>query len=123
MNAAHAPSATDGTAHAIGLSNVIENGNRMLEPSTGVSPAAFPIVGVGASAGGLEAFGELLRCVPPNADLAFVLVQHLDRTHSSLLSDVLQKSTTMPVSEAEHGQRVESGHVYVITPNTELALA
>jgi chemotaxis methyl-accepting protein methylase/signal transduction histidine kinase/chemotaxis response regulator CheB len=95
----------------------------MLEPSTAVSPPAFPIVGVGASAGGLEAFGELLRCVPPNADLAFVLIQHLDRTHSSLLSDVLQKSTTMPVSEAEHGQRVESGHVYVIAPNTELALA
>ena len=84
--------------------------------------SAFPIVGVGASAGGLEAFTQLLRCLPPDTGLAFVLIQHLDPTHPSLLSEALAKATAMPVRQAEHGLRVDPSHVYVIAPNTEIAI-
>ena len=80
------------------------------------------IVGVGASAGGLEAFTHLLRLVPEGTDLSFVLIQHLDPTHPSTLRETLTRSTTMPVQDAEQGMSVEAGHVYVITPNTELTL-
>ena len=86
------------------------------------SRPVFSIVGVGASAGGLEAFTQLLSCLPPDTGLAFVLIQHLDRTHPSLLRQALARATSMPVLEAEHGMRVEPSHVYVITPNTDIAL-
>ena len=86
------------------------------------SNPVFPIVGVGASAGGLEAFTQLLQHLPADTGLAFVLIQHLDRTHPSQLSEALAKATTMHVQQAEHGMRVEPGHVYVIAPNTDLAI-
>ena len=82
----------------------------------------FPIVGVGASAGGLEAFTQLLQHLPPDTGLGFVLIQHLDRTHASQLSDALARVTSMPVHQAEHGMYVEPGHVYTIAPNTDLAI-
>jgi len=82
----------------------------------------FPIVGIGASAGGLEAFTLLLSNLRPDTGMAFVLVQHLDPTHESRLTDLLQRSTSMTVKEAEHGERVEPNHVYVIPPNAQLAL-
>ena len=84
--------------------------------------AAFPIVGVGASSGGLEGFTQLLRCLPADTGMAFVLVQHLDRWSPSLLGAVLEKATAMPVHQADHGMRVEPDHVYVIAPNTDLAI-
>src|SRR6188768_2776847 len=71
-------------------------------PLTGVS---FPIVGVGASAGGLEAFTQLLGELPPDTGMAFVLIQHLDPTHTSFLADALTKSTTMRVTQAKDGER------------------
>ena len=83
---------------------------------------AFPIVGVGASAGGLEAFTQLLGQLPADTGLAFVLIQHLDPTHPSLLGEALAKATAMPVSQAEHGMRVEPNHVYVIPPNADIAI-
>jgi two-component system CheB/CheR fusion protein len=85
--------------------------------------STFPIVGIGASAGGLEAFSQLLQRLPANTGSAFVLIQHLDRTHPSLLSEALQKATTMPVHECEHGMKVAPNNVYVIAPNTDLAIA
>ncbi len=86
-------------------------------------PAAFPVVGVGASAGGLEAFRELLARVPADAGLAFVLVQHLGAARTSLLGEALAKATAMPVTQAEHGVRVEPNHVYVIPPGVQLNIS
>ncbi len=80
------------------------------------------VVGVGASAGGLEAFSELLRSIPPRTGLAFVLIQHLDPTHQSLLSDALRRATKLPVEEIRDRTRVERDHVYVIPPNADVAL-
>ena len=85
--------------------------------------SAFSIVGVGASAGGLEAFSELLREIAGHdAGMALVLIQHLDPTHTSFLREALVKRTKLPVQQAEDGQRVEPGHVYVIPPNTSLGI-
>jgi two-component system CheB/CheR fusion protein len=69
------------------------------------------VVGVGASAGGLEACSRLLRALPPATDLAFVVVQHLDPTHPSELAALLGRATTMPVRQASDGQAVDPGHV------------
>lgn len=80
------------------------------------------VVGVGASAGGLEALEKLLGSVPVRSGLAFLVVQHLDPTHKTMLSELLQRVTTMPVSEAEQGLRIESDHVYVIPPNKGLTV-
>jgi two-component system CheB/CheR fusion protein len=84
--------------------------------------AAFSIVGIGASAGGLEAFMELLKHLPADSGLGFVLVQHLDPTHESALTQLLGRVTAMPVSEAANGQAVLPNHVYVIPPNAGLAI-
>jgi two-component system, chemotaxis family, CheB/CheR fusion protein len=86
------------------------------------SPGAFPIVGVGASAGGLEAFRQLLAHVPADSGLALVLVQHLEATRASLLSDALAPSTAMKVTQAQDGVRVEPNRVYVIPPGVQMAL-
>ncbi len=83
---------------------------------------ALPIVGIGASAGGLDAFTQLLRCLPPDSGMAFVLVQHLDRTHASYLREALASCTKMDVSEVTDGTVVEANHVYVIPPNKCLAI-
>ena len=82
----------------------------------------FPIVGVGASAGGLDAFRQLLAHVPPDSGLAIVLVQHLDATHASLLSVALAQATGMKVAQAEHGVRIEPNQVYVIPPGAQMAI-
>src|SRR6202165_6159231 len=62
---------------------------------------AFPIVGVGASAGGLEAFTQLLEHLPSTTGMAFVLIQHLDPTHTSQVPDILSRKSTMPVREGQ----------------------
>jgi two-component system CheB/CheR fusion protein len=94
----------------------------MLNASDTPVRPSFPIVGVGASAGGLEAFTQLLQRLPPDTGLAFVLIQHLDRTHPSLLTESLAKTTAMPVRQVEHGMRPKPNHVYVIAPNTDIAM-
>src|SRR5437773_2974440 len=81
-----------------------------------------PVVGIGASAGGLEAFSELLSHLPVDAPLALVLVQHLDPKHPSILTDILSRVTRIPVVEVKHGMRVEPGHVYVMPPNTRMTI-
>ena len=85
-------------------------------------PAAVPVVGVGASAGGLEAFSELLTHLPLDTGFGFVLVQHLDPQHESALTTLLGRVTALPVHEVTDHQRVEPNHVYVIPPNTDLTL-
>src|SRR6478609_10675122 len=82
----------------------------------------FPIVGVGASAGGLEAFRSLLQALPAKTGMAFVLVQHLDPEHESLLTRLLSHATRMPVTEVVEGVSVEPDRVYVIPPNKALGI-
>ena len=84
---------------------------------------AFPVVGIGASAGGLEAFSDLLRHLPNDTGMAFVCIQHLDPVHVSLLTSILAKTTSMQVSEVANGIPVEPNRVYVIPPNTCLTIS
>ncbi|MCX7140242.1 MAG: PAS domain-containing protein [Proteobacteria bacterium] len=84
--------------------------------------AAFPIVGIGASAGGLEAFEQFFRACPADTGMAFVLVPHLDPGHESLLTEILQRATAMPVVQVLDQTRVEADHVYVIPPNREMGI-
>jgi two-component system, chemotaxis family, CheB/CheR fusion protein len=87
------------------------------------SPSApFPIVGVAASAGGLEAFTELLRHLPIDTGMAFVLIQHLSPDHESLLSEILGRVTAMPVSQVRDRMVVEPNEIYVIPPSTQMTL-
>ncbi|MBC6435220.1 hypothetical protein FM036_36115 [Nostoc sp. HG1] len=86
------------------------------------SDAQFPIVGIGASAGGLKAFTQLLSHLPTDTGMAFVLIQHLDPHHESLLTELLAKTTSMPVSEVQDGTIVEPNQVYIIPPNTKMTL-
>ena len=86
------------------------------------SRSAFPIVGMGASAGGLEAFEAFFHACPRDTGIAFVLVPHLDPGHESLLGEILQRSTTMPVVQAMDQTAVLPDHVYVIPPNREMAI-
>ena len=89
------------------------------------SPASriFPVVGFGASAGGLEAFTHLLGQLPVDTGMAFVLVQHLDPKHDSMLTELLGRATRMPVKQAANHMAVERNRVYVIPPNADLAIA
>src|SRR5437667_7977709 len=95
---------------------------RSSTPPTESNHAAFPIVGIGASAGGLEAFLQLLTHLPATTGMAYVFVQHLDPSHESLLPALLARVTTMPVREVRNVVVVCPNQVYVITPNTTLTL-
>jgi two-component system CheB/CheR fusion protein len=77
----------------------------------------FPVVGVGASAGGLEAFKRLIRAIPEHSGIAYILVQHLEPSHESMLVEILQKITRIPVEEITNNVRVEPDHLYVIPSN------
>jgi two-component system CheB/CheR fusion protein len=81
------------------------------------------IVGIGASAGGLEAFTQLLRRLPADTGMAFVLVQHLDPNRESALTDLLSRVTSLPVREVTKDLPVEPNHIYVIPPNSNLSIA
>src|SRR5215471_4955259 len=80
------------------------------------------IVGFGASAGGMEAFTEVLANIPKDSGLALVLVQHLDPNHQSVLTELLGRSTPLPVQEIQDRMRPEPNHVYVIPPNASLTV-
>jgi two-component system CheB/CheR fusion protein len=81
-----------------------------------------PVVGIGASAGGLEAFTQFLKNLPENTGMAFVMVQHLDPHHESVLAELLATHTTMPVEQASHGMEVAPNHVYVIPPKSLMTI-
>ena len=82
----------------------------------------FPIVGIGASAGGLEAFEQFLRNMPPDSGMAFVLVQHLDPTHKDIMAELLQRVTKMKVFQVKDATKVEPDCVYVIPPNKDMSI-
>ena len=87
-----------------------------------VSEKFFPIVGIGASAGGLEAFKELIKTIPEVSGIAYVLVQHLDPHHESILPEIMQRVTKIPVHEIQDNVTVEPDHIYII-PSNKLLLA
>ncbi len=80
------------------------------------------VVGLGASAGGLEPLQQFLAGLPADSGLAYVVVQHLDPTHKTLLAELLRRATSMPVLEAAHAHRIEPNTVYVIPANAELTV-
>jgi two-component system CheB/CheR fusion protein len=90
--------------------------------SGAASRPQFPVVGIGASAGGLEACTALLKALPVNPGMAFVVVQHLDPHHESILHKLLSKTTEMPVMQVEDGMVLEPNHVYVIPPKYDMAV-
>src|SRR5580698_5879207 len=91
---------------------------RKLSKKAGGKPT--PVVGIGASAGGLEAFRQILSALPIDTGLAFVLVQHLEPKHDSVLTTLLSRATKMPVSEVKEGVHVNPNHVYVIPANADM---
>src|SRR5262245_18415221 len=82
----------------------------------------LPIVGIGASTGGVAALQAFLPAITVPSNLAYVVVQHLDPDHESVLSKLLARATNLPVVEIAHNMRVEADHVYVIPPNTTLTI-
>ena len=86
-------------------------------------PPAFSIVGIGASAGGLEACSALLKRLPADTGLAFVVIQHLDPKHDSLLPSLLSRVSAIPVQAVQGETLVEPNHVYVMPPNAEIVLS
>jgi two-component system CheB/CheR fusion protein len=94
-----------------------------IDDETNIAEARFPIVGIGASAGGLAAFEAFFSAMPdpPETDMAFVLVQHLAPDHKSMLTDLVKRYTSMQVIEVEDGMRVEPGCAYIIPPNRDMA--
>ncbi|MFA5293433.1 MAG: chemotaxis protein CheB [Phycisphaerae bacterium] len=85
--------------------------------------AFFPIVGIGASAGGLEAYQELLRNLSARPGMAIVFIMHLTPGHKSMLTELLARQTKMPVREIRNGMRIEINNVYVIPPSTNVSIA
>ena len=84
--------------------------------------AAFPVVAIGASAGGLDAFRTLLTALPAKSSMAFILVQHLDPSHTSMMVELLSPCASMPVLEAGEGTRLQPGHIYIGPPGRYLAV-
>lgn len=84
------------------------------------SHPSFPIVGIGASAGGLEAFETFFSAMPADSGMAFVLVAHLSPTHASLLPELLQRKAAIPVCQVQDNMAVQPNHVYIIPPNKDL---
>ncbi len=82
----------------------------------------FPIVGIGASAGGLEAFEAFLKQVPADCGMAFVLVQHLDPAHKSILTELVRRVTPMRVFEVSDGMQVQPNCAYIIPPNRDMSI-
>jgi len=126
-----------GKAHAVGApgeakpmaaqeiaANAVEPQPAAASTTAASPPASFPIVGIGASAGGLAAFEAFFSGMPAAADpgMAFVLVQHLDPNHKSILTDLIRRYTRMQVFEVEDGMAVQPNCAYIIPPNRDMAL-
>ena len=119
MAASKKPKAASGKRHREAAAKAKNAGS---QPPAGVSAASAgqscPIIGFGASAGGLEAMTEVLHSLPAPLGAAIVFIQHLDPKHSSMLTELLARATHLPVCQVTDGMQVESDHLYVIAPNT-----
>ena len=91
-------------------------------PDLGAHPAPCPVVALGASAGGLEAFHHFLGAARADAGFAYVLIQHLDPNHESMLAELLARRTTMPVCQISDNVPIEPNRVYLIPPNASLTI-
>jgi two-component system CheB/CheR fusion protein len=85
-------------------------------------PKPFPVVGIGASAGGLEAFSELLSFLPTNLNMAYIFVQHFSPSHENFLPQMISRKTTMPVHQVRNGMEVKKNNIYIIPPNKRLTI-
>lgn len=86
------------------------------------SDNVFPIVGIGASAGGLEAFEQFFKHVSENSGMAYVVIQHLDPTHKGMLPELLQRVSKLEVLQVKDRMKVKPNHVYVIPPNKSMSI-
>jgi len=93
-----------------------------LQPGKSGGKSRFPVVGIGASAGGLEALTALLRTLPSDLEMAYVFVTHLDPSHESAIIQILPRSTSIPIVQAVDAMQVEPGRIYVIPPNRDLTI-
>src|SRR4051794_38942034 len=85
-------------------------------------PSDFLVVGIGASAGGLNSLSQLFEALPADTGMAFIVIQHLDPTHKSMMADLLGGRTSMKVLEAADDMTIERDHVYVIPPGLYLSI-
>jgi len=93
------------------------------EDSTAPIPSgSFPVVGIGASAGGLDAFKDMVAALPPDTGMAFVLVLHLPSRHESMLSEILGRVTTLPLAPLSDGMALQPNHVYVLPAGSDVDL-
>jgi two-component system CheB/CheR fusion protein len=90
--------------------------------NTEFQPVDFPVVGIGASAGGLEALQEFFKNMPPNPGVAFVIVQHLSPDYKSLMDELLARYTKMAIHRVEDGMLVEENHIYLIPPRMNMTI-
>ncbi|MGZ5076869.1 MAG: chemotaxis protein CheB [Methylobacter sp.] len=101
-------------------------GQSFMDTMTGFAPAfnnrLLPIIGIGASAGGLEALEQFFRHVPENIGAAFVVIQHLDPNHKGMMPELLQRTTAMTVMEVKNRMKIQPDCVYVTPPNKELSI-
>jgi two-component system, chemotaxis family, CheB/CheR fusion protein len=112
----------DGAKETADASAVGKRDDSASESSHLTCKTIVPVVGIGSSAGGLEALTKLLQNLAPDTGLAFVIIQHLDPTHESLLADLLARINKLPVQQATDGVRPEPNHVYVVPPNSCMTL-
>src|SRR4051794_27080902 len=115
MNETLGPQAEPAQADGAGTSALVSAAPR--------ANLAFPIVGIGASAGGLEALEAFFAVCPTDSGMAYVVIQHLSPDHQSLMAEILSRRTTMPVREVRDGLAVAPDHVYVIAPGRTLTLS
>lgn len=104
---------------------IANQGHSPPDPPASASPETphpFPIVGIGASAGGLEALEQFLRPIPTDSSMAFVIVQHLDPTHKGIMPELLQRATGIVVEQVQDRMPVQPNHVYVIPPNKDMSI-
>src|SRR5450759_4875077 len=92
------------------------------EKTSDLNIGKFPIVGIGASAGGLEALEQFLGNVPENNGMAYVVIQHLDPTQKGMLPELLQRITKLKVFQVTERMPVKPNCVYVIPPNTSMSI-
>ena len=97
-----------------------DGANKEIDKTLTKSANLFPVVGIGASAGGLDAFKKLLKAIPEDSGMAYVLVQHLHPEHESFLTEILQRVTKIPVIEISDDIKVEPNHIYIIPSNKML---
>src|ERR1019366_2986430 len=82
----------------------------------------FPIVGIGASAGGLEALNQFFKAMPADSGMAFVIIQHLDPTQKGMMPELLQRATAIKVAQVKDRTKVQPNHIYIIPPNSDMSI-